>query len=267
MYTPTRDFKVRLPFHFIFLLISTLVPSTALPQTGIARVVSHRGACRAAPENTIAAALTAVALGAAYIEADIRMSADSICYLMHDPWVKRTTNGKGRLTQMISSVIDTLDAGSWFGKEFAGEKVPRLSLLLDSLKGRSGLYLDIKTCDPLILQNTLTESGMEKNVFLGFWNRRQLKKFIRVCPGIPFKMKVRNSRQLWRLKKKFGLSVAEIPLRKARKKLMEDCHKAGISAMIYQKKDDPEKYIRISRSGADLINLNDPGLYLRITKP
>ncbi len=112
------------------------------------RVVCHRGFNRVAPENTLAAANRAIAVGAHFVELDLRQSRDGVLYVMHDPTVDRSTNGSGVVSELTSLQIDRLDAGSWFGPQFRGEPVPRLGTFLRAVAGRTGVYVEIKDADP-----------------------------------------------------------------------------------------------------------------------
>jgi len=119
-------------------------------------VVGHRGAAAHAPENTLAS--FRAALGADAVETDVQLSSDHALFLLHDDTLERTTDGGAQqldLARPASSqpweVLRTLDAGSWFTSEFAGE---RLALLDDlaALLGRAldegapvGLDLEIKS--------------------------------------------------------------------------------------------------------------------------
>jgi len=123
-------------------------------------IVCHRGASLVAPENTFASLEEAVELGAEVVELDIRPSKDGILYVMHDATVDRTTNGKGRISDLVSSDIDALDAGSWFGPEFAGERVPRLDSFLDACRGRIATFVEIKEGDPAEIRDMLAVRGM-----------------------------------------------------------------------------------------------------------
>ncbi|MFC6656167.1 glycerophosphodiester phosphodiesterase family protein [Roseibium salinum] len=102
-------------------------------------IVCHRGACLSAPENTLASLAGAIDMGAEVVEFDVRPSRDGVLYVMHDATVDRTTDGTGRFADMTSDEIDTLDAGSWFSPEFAGERVPRLNTFLDACRADRGL--------------------------------------------------------------------------------------------------------------------------------
>src|SRR5437762_13057428 len=89
-------------------------------------VIAHRGASGNAPENTMAAFKKAVALGANFIETDLQLSRDARFVAIHDATVNRTTNGQGTVHDMTLTELRRLDAGSWFGSEFAGERIPTL---------------------------------------------------------------------------------------------------------------------------------------------
>ncbi|MEJ8476143.1 glycerophosphodiester phosphodiesterase [Roseibium algae] len=125
-----------------------------------ARIVCHRGASMAAPENTLASLEGAISMGAYAVEFDIRTSKDEVLYVMHDETVDRTTNGKGRFADLTSAEIDALDAGSWFGPEFAGQMVPRLDVFLAACKGRIATYAEIKTADPARVRDMLAAHGL-----------------------------------------------------------------------------------------------------------
>jgi glycerophosphoryl diester phosphodiesterase len=100
------------------------------------RVIGHRGAALCAPENTLAGFKAARALGAEWVEFDVQATRDDCPVLIHDARLDRTTNGNGLVADRTSAEIATLDAGSWFGKEFRGEPVPTFDsalALLDEL--------------------------------------------------------------------------------------------------------------------------------------
>jgi len=94
----------------------------------------HRGASGNAPENTLAAFRKAVALGATFIETDLQLSRDARFVAIHDATVNRTTSGQGAVHDMTLANCGGLDAGSWFGSEFAGERIPTLEEILEFSK-------------------------------------------------------------------------------------------------------------------------------------
>ena len=108
-------------------------------------VIAHRGASGHAPENTLAAFKRAVALGASFIETDLHLSRDAHFVAIHDNTVNRTTNGHGKVHELTLPDLRRLDAGSWFGSEFSGERIPTLEEILDfSKKNDVVFYLELK---------------------------------------------------------------------------------------------------------------------------
>ncbi len=87
--------------------------------------IAHRGARSLAPENTLAAARKALAVGADMWEVDISVTADGELVLMHDDSLARTTNAPARfprrspwtVTTFTRAELSALDAGSWFVEE------------------------------------------------------------------------------------------------------------------------------------------------------
>src|SRR2546429_348487 len=108
-------------------------------------VIAHRGASGHAPENTMAAFRKAVAQGATFIETDLQLSRDAHFVAIHDGTVNRTTNGRGSVHDLTLVELRELDAGSWFGSEFSGERIPTLEEILQfSKKNDVVFYLEMK---------------------------------------------------------------------------------------------------------------------------
>jgi glycerophosphoryl diester phosphodiesterase len=107
--------------------------------------IAHRGASGYAPENTFAAFRRATALGAGFIETDLQLSRDARLVAIHDATVNRTTNGQGAVHDMTLAELRRLDAGSWFGSEFAGERIPTIEEILEfASKHDVVFYLEMK---------------------------------------------------------------------------------------------------------------------------
>jgi glycerophosphoryl diester phosphodiesterase len=107
--------------------------------------IAHRGASGYAPENTFAAFRRAIALGAGFIETDLQLSRDARLVAIHDATVNRTTNGQGAVHDMTLAELRRLDAGSWFGSEFAGERIPTIEEILEfANKHDVVFYLEMK---------------------------------------------------------------------------------------------------------------------------
>jgi glycerophosphoryl diester phosphodiesterase len=94
-------------------------------------LIAHRGAAGLAPENTLAAVRLGLDHGAECVEVDIQQTADNQLIVIHDATIDRTTYGTGAVNELTWNIISQTDAGSWFDEEFAGERVPLLSQVLE----------------------------------------------------------------------------------------------------------------------------------------
>lgn len=95
--------------------------------------IAHRGGGAAAPENTLAAIRTGAAAGFRMVEFDVMLSRDGVPLLIHDETLERTTDGDGHVCEHDYVALQRLDAGSWHGRAFAGERLPSLEQALDLL--------------------------------------------------------------------------------------------------------------------------------------
>lgn len=108
------------------------------------KITSHRGDSVSAPENTIPAFESAIANMADYAELDVHQTKDGVVVVMHDESLKRTTGLDQEIWQLTYDEIKKLDAGSWFGKEFAGTHVPTLDEVIKCCKGKIRLNIELK---------------------------------------------------------------------------------------------------------------------------
>ena len=107
-------------------------------------IFAHRGASAHAPENTIAAFELALAQQADAIELDVKLSADGQVIVIHDSSVDRTTNGHGKVQDMTLAELKALDAGSYRGSQFAGEKIPTLGEVFEAMGRRTFINIELK---------------------------------------------------------------------------------------------------------------------------
>ena len=108
------------------------------------QVIGHRGAAALAPENTWAGFDRALSIGVDAIETDVHSTSDGELVLIHDKNLSRTTNGSGVVHESPWSVVKELDAGSWFGPDYAGARIPLLRETLARYGKRTHLVLEVK---------------------------------------------------------------------------------------------------------------------------
>ena len=114
--------------------------------------IAHRGASAYEPENTLRAFELALAMDATMIEVDIHLSADGHPVVIHDTQLSRTTDGQGRITDLMLSDLRRLDAGK-------GEQIPTFTEAIECVRGRAQLYIELKdpfSTEPVVhaLQST-----------------------------------------------------------------------------------------------------------------
>lgn len=136
--------------------------------TGRTLGVAHRGAARYAPENTLAAFRRALEDGAPAVECDVRRTRDGHLVVIHDPTVDRTTDGRGLVGSLTLDTLRRLDAGRWFGPEWAGQPVPLFDEVLEAVRGRALIKIEIKN-DPV------PAAGIERQV-LDAVRRQQMEE-------------------------------------------------------------------------------------------
>jgi glycerophosphoryl diester phosphodiesterase len=107
-------------------------------------VLAHRGSRRRAPENTLPAFELALDEGADGIELDVRLSADGVPILLHDPTLDRTTSGRGPVAAVTLDALRRLDAGAWLGASHRGARIPTLAEALDFCQDHAVLNIELK---------------------------------------------------------------------------------------------------------------------------
>jgi glycerophosphoryl diester phosphodiesterase len=154
-----------------FLFGSVLVVTAALAASGMSaqpaaskQLIAHRGASGYAPEHTPAAYKLAMEQKADFVEPDLAVSKDNVLFCMHDDTLERTTNvaevfpdrpsvgyqtrqpGKHWLANDFTMAeIKRLDAGKWFKPEFAGQRLQTFQEAIDLVRGKAGLYPELKS--------------------------------------------------------------------------------------------------------------------------
>jgi len=148
-------------------------------------VIGHRGGqASETPENTLVCIQDSFSREIWGHEIDVRTTSDGKLMILHDGTIDRTTNGTGSFGDFSAAEIKLLDAGSWKGSQFTGEKVPYLTEALELIKGNgTRAYLDIKVANAAALQLAVNEAEFDESklTFLTFHNG-QSTEFITEFP-------------------------------------------------------------------------------------
>lgn len=152
-------------------------------------VTAHRGFSAAAPENTLPAFQLAIDQGCERAELDVQMTKDGVVMVTHDTNMRRCTGRSQNIYDLTYDEVRKLDAGRWFGKKYAGTKVPTLEEVLDLCKGKIELNIEIKpnAATPELEAETLRiirEKGFENNCVITSQSYETLCKVKELAPGI-----------------------------------------------------------------------------------
>ncbi len=154
--------------------------SSRLPE-----ISGHRGANDIAPENTLASADSCIRYGIDVMECDVTVSKDGVFYVLHDYTLDRTTNGSGYTYEHPASYLETLDAGSWFGEAWKGQKLLKFQDLLKRAK-KNGLdvTVDYRKGDFKDLVALIKKEGMLKRTYFTFSKAEDCIEFRRLFPKV-----------------------------------------------------------------------------------
>lgn len=128
----------------LFLALLLLDGGTSQESTTV-EFIAHRGESADAPENTLAAFTLAWERGVPAIELDVHLTADDRLIVIHDATTKRTTGVDLTVKDATLEQLQTLDAGSWKGEQWAGESLPSLEEALATIPDGGRCFIEIKT--------------------------------------------------------------------------------------------------------------------------
>lgn len=210
--------------------LAGIVPALTV-QPGTGRInVAHRGASAHAPEHTAPAYRLAIEQGADYVEQDLALTRDGVLVSIHDPTLERTTNveelfpdryttdAKGQkrwdVADFTLAEIKRLDAGSWFGPAFEGERILTWDEAVNVVAGRAGLYPEMKTPEVYrargnnivsVFADAIRTRGLDIEtpirgrapLVLQSFDEQALREAARLLPTIPRTLLIGSAAEQW----------------------------------------------------------------------
>ena len=107
-------------------------------------IIAHRGAAGAAPENTLAAVRRAVVDGTDWVEIDVQETRDGHIVVVHDSDFMKLAGQPLKVWEGDLADIRLIDVGSWFDPAFADQRPPLLAEVLEEVRGRARLVIELK---------------------------------------------------------------------------------------------------------------------------
>ena len=232
-------------------------------------IIAHRGDSYNDPENTMAS----IRLGwekRANVELDVYLSKDNRMVVIHDASTQRTAGVDLQVKETNSDRLRALDVGSFKGQAFAGERIPFLAEVVQSIPPTQKLYIEIKCGKEILpqLRQLLLESGkMSRVVIIGFdlETVAESKKLIDVptywLKGTEKDKKteqwIPHDPRLVQMAKDKGLDGLDVHYAGVTEEFAHAVKAAGQKLYVWTV-DDPEEARRLVKLGVDGITTNRP---------
>lgn len=228
-------------------------------------VLGHRGASADAPENTMVAFRMALQQGADGFELDAWRCQSGEVVVVHDADTARTTGVRFAVTRTPWKQLQRLDAGSWRGGAFGGQRIPLLPEVLDAYP-RAFVNVELKSQGPgdpmlaLEVARIIRATASRDRVLVSSFDPLLLAAFRAVSPRVRAGMLLASD-QRWRLRAAFGRLVGAAlhperslvtPERAAQWK------RSGARLHVWTV-DDPGAVEALCGMGVDTVISNHPG--------
>ena len=236
-------------------------------QTEKPAICSHRGYSAIAPENSMSAFNATYANGGKLIEFDVQMTKDDDLVVLHDSKINRTSNGKGKISELTMNQLQGLDFGSWFSAEFSNERIPEYSVVLSNFKNKLFLDIELKFCAKnkvdyfceKIISGIMEYSNVTQNIITSF-DRKLLKKIREINKDILTGLLIDTKAQAIGMRNFIEVNKIDAVIynhKRLSKKTINYLRTQNKYIMVYtvnRKKD----YDRCRDQGIDCIISNDP---------
>jgi glycerophosphoryl diester phosphodiesterase len=230
------------------------------------KVIAHRGASHLAPENTLASVQLAWRLGADAVEVDVRLTRDGRIVAIHDETTDRTAGTRLEVATTHSSQLRRLDVGRHKHPKFAGERIPYLEEVLQTVPPGRQLFVEIK-CGPEILPplvEMIASSGKRSQVVIIGFDFDTVKTAKEALPDVPAywlcdkRLLVSYGRSIAEKAKAGGIDGLDLHWSGLTRRFIRAVKAAGLRLYIWTV-DDPAQALRLKAMGADGITTNRPG--------
>lgn len=126
-----------------------------------AKIISHRGANKYAPQNTLPAFERSIQLGVDGFETDVHMTKDGVPVICHNYTINDTSNGMGRISSYNLDEIKKFDFGSYFAPKFKGTPLPTLDEFLELVASSDIEIMNIELKSPKERETGIVEKTIK----------------------------------------------------------------------------------------------------------
>ncbi len=221
--------------------------------------MAHRGASKAAPENSLAAVRLAIEAGSDWVEIDVQETADGEVVVIHDSDFMKLARNKTKVWDARLHDLTDIDIGGSFGPPFANERVPKLSEVLQLCRGKAGVLIELKYYghDQNLEQRVVDiveKYGMSNEVMVMSLKPEGVRKIKRLRPnwkcGLLLSISVGNIQ-------KIEADFLAVNARFATRSLISKLHHANKEIYVWTV-DDPVGMSALMNRGVDGVITNLP---------
>jgi len=189
--------------------------------------------------------------------------------VIHDDAVDRTTNGSGPVASHSLADLTALDAGSWFDRRFAGQRIPTLETVLERYKGRAHVHTEIKGHSADLTRATVDlvrRHGMTEHVTITSFQKTRLEEARAHAPELPAGWLVPEvSEAIIAQARAMGLSQVCPLANTVTAELVRRLHAEGFVVRAWGVADE-EQMRRVVQAEADGMTVNFPDKLLEYLK-
>lgn len=224
----------------ILLILNILI---TMPLNSKFIIMGHRGASAYEPENTLRSFKRAIDMGVDMIELDAYLCKSGEVVVIHDETIDRTTNGHGKVKDIIYDKLKNLDAGK-------GEHIPLLEEVFDLVNQKIIINIEIKDSDTvkniaeLINKYIKVKHWSTDRFIVSSFNHDDIKKFHEYCPSVKTgALFEKYDKDIAKRTIELAASFLIIDYREISEKLIKDAHEAGLKIFAYtvNNKSEAEK--------------------------
>lgn len=239
----------------------TSTEQLAVAAAGVKQIIAHRGSSVDRPENTLASTLRAIEAGATAVEVDVRTTRDGQLVLSHDATLDRTTDGTGPIGEKTLEEIRRLDAGSWFDKRYAAERMPTLDAVLAVCRGKIDVLLDLKESGDDYARrvaDVVKKHGEPNRTIVGVRSVEQAELFRKLLPQARRIGLIATPAEIERYAATGVESIRLWPKWLTDDTLVERVRKAGVGLHLNGETGTPEELSMLLKHRPDSVSGDDP---------
>lgn len=221
-------------------------------------VGAHRGLAGGAPENTLAGAAAAFALGVDFVETDLRVTRDGIAVALHDADFARVAGDPRRIADLDLTAARRVKPD-----------MPTIAAMIDLARSRDrGLLLDTKLTEPAVLEPvvaSLVDRLGDGRIAFGVRSLTAAETVARTAPGAPLVGLFADVADHPALAE-CGARWARLWQHDAAAAAIDRLHRLGLSVLVMAGRPTPTEVgaiaaadlARLIADGIDAVMLDDP---------